>query len=101
MAIMAVASTGLQVRSDEGAPAEAPVQQPIAAPEVTLAASVDMPIDDGSNVEGAIATAENNEAISAQIDDIMNKTGGDATDAQSPDLQHAMPNNYRPPPKQD
>ena len=70
-----------------------------AAPAITPAIEV----AGESDVTAALDQTEQNQAISDQIDSIMAKAGNrDSSDAAADDaLNQAMPNNYRPPPKQD
>ena len=70
--------------------------------EATPAGKIEAgPIDGSGDVEGAIAQAEHNEAIVAQIDDALTVGPKDDGEEVGAYEQLPVPDNYRPPPKQD
>lgn len=128
-AILAVAAVGIETETktetktkDDAAAAitaEAPVVEAVAdtkvdaqsivaeseaaAPELASAApDAAAAVEDAASAEEAAAAdaAAANQAVADKIDAVMNKAGGDSTPEVAAIQQNEMPNNYRPPPKQ-
>ena len=80
------------------AESEAATPELAAANAEPVLATIAAPADAATDVTAAVEQADANQAVADKIDAVMNKAGGDTPEVAA--TQNEMPNNYRPPPKQ-